>query len=91
MAFNGLCAGVSRPSFPPKKLLQALLLQVLFSLRSERMLLKQLSSNLLCRWFVRLSMDEPVEDASTFSKNRGRPFSGKVGLAFFAEAMAMAQ
>ena len=59
-----------RPSIAPEKLLRALLLQVFFSVRSERMLMDQLNYNLLFRWFVGLNMDEPVWDATVFSKNR---------------------
>jgi transposase len=61
-----------RPSIPPEKLVRALLLQVLYSIRSERMLIEQLNYNLLFRWFVGLSMDDEVWDHSTFSKNRER-------------------
>jgi transposase len=61
-----------RPSIAPEKLIRALLLQVLYTIRSERLLVEQLEYNLLFRWFVGLSVDEPVWDHSTFSKNRDR-------------------
>jgi transposase len=67
-----MCAAHRRPSIPPEKLLCALVLQVLYSVRSERLLMEQLDYNLLFRWFVGLNVDEPVWDASTFSKNRDR-------------------
>ena len=62
----------SRPSIPPEQLLRALLLQIFYSIRSERMLVEQLDYNLLFRWFVGLSMEDKVWDHSTFSKNRDR-------------------
>ena len=70
--FDGMYAQAGRPSIAPKKLLRALLLQAFYSVRSERQLMEQLDYNLLFRWFVGLSMDAPVWDASTFSKNRDR-------------------
>jgi transposase len=63
---------VGRPSIAPERLLRALLLQIFYSVRSERLLMEQLDYNLLFRWFVGLAMDAPVWDASTFSKNRDR-------------------
>jgi transposase len=68
--FNKLYARAGRPSIAPEKLLRALLLQMLYSVRSERLLMEQLNYNLLFRWFVGLSMDDEVWDASSFSKNR---------------------
>src|SRR6184192_1471204 len=67
-----LYSEIGRPSIPPEKLLRALLLQVLYTVRSERLLMEQLHYNLLFRWFVGLSMDDPVWDATTFTKNRDR-------------------
>ena len=63
---------VGRPSIPPEKLLRALLLQVLYTVRSERLLMEQLDYNLLFRWFVGLNMDDPIWDATVFTKNRER-------------------
>jgi len=80
-----------RPSIPPEKLLRALLLQVLFSVRSEPMLLEQLRYNLLFRWFVGLSMDDPVWDVSTFSKNRKRFLEGEISRQFFEAAVERAR
>ena len=65
-------AKTGRPSIAPEKLLRALLLQVLYSVRSERMLMEQLNYNLLFRWFVGLNMDDAIWDATVFSKNRQR-------------------
>ena len=80
--FEALYSSQGRPSIPPEKLLRALLLQAFFGLRSERQLMEQLNYNLLFRWFVGLSMDAPVWDASTFSKNRERPLEGDVARQF---------
>ena len=76
--FDGVYALAGRPSIAPEKLLRALLLQAFYSIRSERQLMEQLDYNLLFRWFVGLSMDAPVWDASTFSKNRDRFLEGDV-------------
>jgi transposase len=70
--FDGLYAKVGRPSIPPERLLRAQLLQVFYSIRSERLLMEQLDYNILFRWFVGLTMDEPVWDATVFTKNRDR-------------------
>lgn len=82
--FEALYSSQGRPSIPPEKLLRALLLQAFFGLRSERQLMEQLNYNLLFRWFVGLSMDAPVWDASTFSKNRDRLLEGDVARQFLA-------
>ena len=71
-AFAKRYSPVGRPSIPPEKLLRALLLQVLYSTRSERLLMEQLDYNLLFRWFVGLNMDDPIWDATVFTKNRER-------------------
>ena len=73
-----------RPSIAPEKLLRALLLQVLYTIRSERQLMEQLDYNLLFRWFVGLSMDDPVWDVTVFTKNRERLLAGDIAQAFFA-------
>ncbi len=74
-----------RPSVPPEKLLRALLLQVLYSIRDERMLMEQLDYNMLFRWFVGMSMDDKVWDHSTFAKNRARLIGSEVATEFFRQ------
>src|SRR6202008_1064493 len=70
--FKELYSATGRPSIAPEKLLRALLLQILYRVRSERLLMEQLQYNLLFRWFVGLNMDEPVWVATVFTKNRDR-------------------
>src|SRR5438477_6527488 len=77
-SFGKLYSHEGRPSIPPEQLLSALLLQVFYGLRSERQLMEQLNYNLLFRWFVGLSPDDPVWDATTFTKNRDRLQRGDV-------------
>lgn len=89
--FRKLYADIGRPSIPPEQLLRALLLQVLYSVRSERLLIEQLDYNLLFRWFVGLGMDEAVWNHSTFSKNRDRLLEGDIAQAFFDEVVAAAR
>jgi transposase len=79
--FDALYARRGRPSIPPEKLLRALLLQVLYPVRSERLLMEQLDYNLLFRWFVGLNLDERVWDPTTFSKNRERLLAGDIARA----------
>jgi transposase len=86
-----LYARTGRPSIPPEKLLRALLLQVLYSLRSERLLMEALQYNLLFRWFVGLDLDAPVWDVTVFTKNRDRLLAGKVATAFFEQVRAQAK
>ena len=81
--FASLYATTGRPSIPPEQLLRALLLQVLYTVRSERLLMEELNYNLLFRWFVGLNMDDPVWHPTTFTKNRDRLLSGDVAAAFF--------
>ncbi len=89
--FEGMYAEGGRPSIPPEKLLRALLLQCLYSVRSERLLMEQLDYNLLFRWFVGLNMDDPIWDPTVFSKNRERLLEGDVARAFFAEIGELAR
>jgi transposase len=90
-AFEGMYAKVGRPSIPPEKLLRALLLQAFYSIRSERQLMEQLDYNLLFRWFVGLSMDASVWDATVFTKNRDRLLEGDVASQFLAAVVAQAR
>ncbi len=89
--FDRLYASTGRPSIPPEQLLRALLLQSLYSVRSERMLIEQLEYNLLFRWFVGLAMDDAVWTATTFTKNRERLLSGDIATAFFAAVREQAR
>ena len=90
-AFSRLYSAYGRPSIPPEKLLRALLLQVLYTVRSERMLMEQLEYNLLFRWFVGLNMDETVWVPTVFTKNRDRLLEGDIAEKFFAHVLAQAR
>src|SRR6476619_7500619 len=85
--FATMYADGGRPSIPPEQLLRALLLQVLYTIRSERQLMEQLDYNLLFRWFVGLGMDEAVWAPTTFTKNRDRLLDGDIAGAFFAAVL----
>ncbi len=89
--FQDMYSEAGRPSIPPEQLLRALLLQVLYTIRSERMLVEQLDYNLLFRWFVGMSMDDKVWDHSTFSKNRDRLIEHDVATAFFQAIKSQAE
>jgi transposase len=84
-------AVAGRPSIPPERLLRAALLQVVYSVRSERLLMEQMSYNLLFRWFVGLDIDDAVWDHSTFSFNRDRLFDETIAEAFFAHTVLLAR
>jgi transposase len=86
-----LYAPTGRPSIPPEQLLRALLLQALFTVRSERLLIEMLDYNLLFRWFVGLSMDAPVWHPTTFTKNRDRLLDGDVAGQFFDAVVRQAR
>jgi transposase len=81
--FGTLYINFGRPSIPPEKLLRALLLQALYTIRSERQLMEQIDYNLLFRWFVGLGMDDAVWAPTTFTKNRDRLLAGDIAAAFF--------
>jgi transposase len=89
--FAAMYATEGRPSIPPEKLLRALILQLLYTVRSERQLMEQLDYNLLFRWFVGLNADEPVWDPSTFSKNRDRLLAAEIARMFFAHVVDQAR
>jgi transposase len=89
--FGKLYSRLGRRSVPPEQLLRALLLQVLFSIRSERLLMEQLRYNLLFRWFVGLNMDEEVWVPTVFSKNRERLLRGDIAQAFFEAVLDQAR
>ncbi|MHB8734137.1 MAG: IS5 family transposase [Terriglobales bacterium] len=89
--FSRLYARTGRPGIAPERLLRALLLQALYSIRSERLLMEQIDYNLLFRWFIGLTMDDAVWDASTFSQNRERLLRGDVAQAFFEQVRRQAE
>ncbi|MDE3193712.1 MAG: IS5 family transposase [Chloroflexota bacterium] len=89
--FDRLYAKTGRPSIPPEWLLRALLLQALYSVRSERLLMEELQYNLLFRWFVGLEVDDRVWDVTVFTKNRERLLRGDVAQAFFSAVIAQAR
>ena len=88
--FDAMYASVGRPSIPPEKLLRAQLLQMLYSIRSERLLMEEMDYNLLFRWFVGLNADDEVWDATTFTKNRDRLLEADVAKEFLAQVVAQA-
>ncbi len=90
-AFSALYEGCGRPSVPPERLLRATLLQLLYSIRSDRQLVERLEFDLLFRWFVGLSIDEKVFDASTFSKNCDRLLTHEVAQGFLCSLLALAE
>jgi len=90
-SFERMYAVGGRPSIAPEKLLRALLLQILYTVRSERQLIEQLDYNLLFRWFVGLSIDDPVWDVTVFTKNRERLLAGEVAQAFFNAVLDQAR
>jgi transposase len=89
--FNNLYAKTGRPSIAPEKLLRALLLQALYSVRSERLLMEQIDYSLLFRWFVGLNMDDPIWDETVFTKNRERLLDGAIAEAFFQAVLKQAR
>src|SRR5262245_16815747 len=89
--FERLYSKHGRPSIAPERLLRALLLQLLYTIRSERLLMEQLDYNILFRWFVGLGMDDPVWAPTVFTKNRDRLLEGDVAGAFFAQVLEQAR
>jgi transposase len=89
--FDGLYSQTGRPSIPPERLLRALLLQIFYSVRSERLLMEQLCYNLLFRWFVGMEMDEPIWNHAVFSKNRERLLNQEVAQTFFGRVLVQAK
>ena len=87
--FDAIYADTGRPSIPPEKLLRALLLQAFYSVRSERQLMEQMNYNLLFRWFVGLSVDEPVWVPTVFSHNRDRLLRGDIAAEFMAAVLSL--
>ena len=89
--FDRLYARVGRPSIPPERLLRAQLLQIFYSIRSERLLMEQLDYNLLFRWFVGMDMDEPIWDPTVFTKNRDRLLNQDIVRSFFRRVVERAE
>jgi transposase len=89
--FDGMYAKTGRPSIPPEKLLRAQLIQMLYSVRSERLLMEEIDYSMLFRWFVGMNLDEPVWDVTVFTKNRNRLLEGDVAREFLCEVIAQAQ
>jgi transposase len=89
--FDALYSGTGRPSIPPEQLLRALLLQVLYSIRSERQLVEQLEYNLLDRWFVGLDLEASAWHATRFTKNRQRLLDGAIASQFLARVRGIAE
>lgn len=88
--FDRLYSEVGRPSIPPERLLRALILQVFYSIRSERLLMEQLDYNLLFRWFVGLEIDDKVWDPTVYTKNRDRLLNQEVAQSFFGQVKQQA-
>ena len=89
--FDALYSPAGRESIPPERLLRALLLQAFYSIRSERQLVERIEFDLLFRWFVGLGVDDPVWDATTFTKNRDRLLEGDIARRFLAAVLVQPQ
>lgn len=89
--FNQMYAKTGRPSIAPEKLLRAQLIQMLYSVRSERLLMEEIDYSVLYRWFVGMNLDEPVWDVTVFTKNRNRLLEGDVAREFLVEVVGQAQ
>jgi transposase len=89
--FDRMYSDMGRPSIPPEQLLRALLLQSLYTIRSERLLMEEIDYSILFRWFIGLSLDEPIWSPTTFSKNRDRLLEGDIAAAFFDAVRAQAE
>src|SRR5437867_2469160 len=89
--FDRMYASTGRHSIPPEKLLRAQLIQMLYSVRSERLLMEEIDYSLLFRWFVGMNLDEPVWDVTVFTKNRDRLLDGDVAREFLSEVVRQAQ
>jgi len=89
--FDQMYSEMGRPSIAPEKLLRAQLLQMLYSVRSERLLMEEIDYSVLFRWFVGMNMDEPVWDATVFTKNRDRLLEHEVAKVFFVQVWKQAE
>ena len=88
--FTKMYSDIGRPSIPPEQLLRALLLQGLYTIRSERLLIEEIDYSILFRWFIGLSLDEPIWSPTIFSKNRERLLQADVASAFFDAVVGQA-
>jgi transposase len=89
--FERMYSDIGRPSIPPEQLLRALLLQALYTVRSERLLMEEIDYSILFRWFIGLGLDEPIWSPTSFSKNRDRLLAGDVASAFFDVVLSHAR
>src|SRR6202163_4208531 len=89
--FTKMYSDIGRPSIPPEQLLRALLVQSLYTVRSERLLMEEIDYSVLFRWFVGLGMDDPIWSPTTFSKNRDRLLQSDIAAAFFDAVLAQAR
>ena len=89
--FDAMYAKVGRPSIPPEQLLRAQLLQMLYSIRSERLLMEEIDYSMLFRWFIGLNLDDKVWDATVFTKNRDRLLEADVAKEFLAHVVEQAR
>ena len=90
-AFAKVYSRIGRPSIAPEKQLRAILLQMFYTVRSERLLMEELRYNMLFRWFVGLSIDEAVWDVTVFTKNRERFLDGQIAARFFESVLGQAR
>lgn len=88
--FEAMYSDIGRPSIPPEQLLRALLVQALYTIRSERQLMEQIDYSILFRWFISLNLDDPMWSPTTFSKNRDRLLRSDIAAAFFQGVVAQA-
>src|SRR5438128_9823787 len=88
--FDAMYARVGRPSIPPEQLLRAQLLQMLYSIRSERLLMEEVDYSMLFRWFIGLNLDDEVWDATVFTKNRDRLLEAEVAKEFLVQVVGQA-
>ena len=86
--FQKLYSLLGRESIPPERLMRALLLQAFYSIRSKRLLVERIDHDLLFRWFVGLGVEDPVWDATSFTKNRDRPLEGDIAAQFLAAVLS---
>jgi len=89
--FAAIYSDLGRPSIPPEQLLRALVIQGLYSIRSERLLMEEIDYSVLFRWFIGLNLDAPIWSHSTFSKNRERLLAGDIAGAFFDAVLGQAR